>query len=75
MEFPPIVWPSFIKFIKNWMFANFIIRPYFDHEFSLQEFIEASKHAVEVCSIFYIPGNKFTLFLDFNYISYNFIFT
>lgn len=49
MEFPPIVWPSFIKFIKNWMFANFIIRPYFDQEFSLHEFIEASKHAVQVC--------------------------
>lgn len=48
MEFPPIVWPSFIKFIKNWMFANFIIRPYFDSEFNLNEFIEASKHAVQV---------------------------
>lgn len=52
MEFPPVVWPSFIKFIKNWMFANFIIRPYFEPEFSLQEFIEASKHAVQVCFIF-----------------------
>lgn len=49
MEFPPIVWPSFIKFVKNWMFANFIIRPYFEPEFSLNEFIEASKHAVQVC--------------------------
>ena len=48
MEFPPIVWPSFLKFIKNWMFANFIIRPYFDQEFNLHEFIEASKHAVQV---------------------------
>ncbi|CAG4965940.1 unnamed protein product [Colias eurytheme] len=50
MEFPPIVWPSFIKFIKNWMFATFIIRPYFDQEFNLSEFIEASKHAVQVVS-------------------------
>ncbi|XP_026748490.1 uncharacterized protein LOC113509370 [Galleria mellonella] len=50
MEFPPVVWPSFIKFIKNWMFANFIIRPYFEPEFSLGEFIEASKHAVQVVS-------------------------
>lgn len=48
MEFPPVVWPSFIKFIKNWMFANLIIRPYFEPEFSLSEFIEASKHAVQV---------------------------
>lgn len=48
MEFPPIMWPSFINFIKNWMFANFIIRPYFDQEFSLNEFIDASKHAVQV---------------------------
>ncbi|CAG9122241.1 hypothetical protein JYU34_020462 [Plutella xylostella] len=50
MEFPPIVWPSFIKYIKNWMFANFIIRPYFDQEFSLNEFIDASKFAVQVVS-------------------------
>ncbi|XP_013147843.1 PREDICTED: uncharacterized protein C2orf47 homolog, mitochondrial [Papilio polytes] len=50
MEFPPVMWPSFIKYIKNWMFANFIIRPYFDQEFSLNEFIEASKHAVQVVS-------------------------
>lgn len=48
MEFPPVVWPSFIKFVKNWMFANLIIRPYFDNDFRLQEFIEASKHAVQV---------------------------
>lgn len=48
MEFPPIVWPSVMKFIKNWMFANFIIRPYFDPEFSLNEFVEASKYAVQV---------------------------
>lgn len=48
MEFPPVVWPSFIKFIKNWIYANFIIRPYFETEFSLKEFVEASKHAVEV---------------------------
>lgn len=52
MEFPPVVWPSFLKFVKNWMFANFIIRPYFDREFNLHEFIEASKHAVEVCNVF-----------------------
>lgn len=50
MEFPPVVFPSVIKFIKNWMFTNFIIRPYFEQEFSLQEFIEASKHAVQVVS-------------------------
>ncbi|XP_023937293.1 m-AAA protease-interacting protein 1, mitochondrial [Bicyclus anynana] len=50
MEFPPIIWPSVLKFIKNWMFANFIIRPYFDNEFSLNEFIEASKYAVQVVS-------------------------
>ncbi|XP_041971432.1 uncharacterized protein LOC121727589 [Aricia agestis] len=50
MEFPPVVWPSVLKFIKNWMYVNFIIRPYFEQEFSLNSFIEASKHAVEVVS-------------------------
>ncbi|CAH2058128.1 unnamed protein product, partial [Iphiclides podalirius] len=50
MEFPPVIWPSLIKYIKNWMFANFIIRPYFDQDFSLSDFIEASKHAVQVVS-------------------------
>lgn len=48
MDFPPIVWPSILNFVKNWMFSNFIIRPYFEQEFSLYEFIEGSKHAVQV---------------------------
>lgn len=59
MEFPPVVWPSFIKFIKNWMFANFIIRPYFDQEFSLHEFIEGSKHAVQVFKIMFTYSESY----------------
>lgn len=50
MDFPLIVWPSFIKFIKNWMFANLIIRPYFENDFNLNEFIQASKQAVQIVS-------------------------
>lgn len=56
MDFPPIIWPSFIKFIKNWLFANFIIRPYFENDFNLPDFVEASKHAVQV---FYFYLNVF----------------
>lgn len=69
MEFPPVVWPSFVKFIKNWMFANFIIRPYFESEFNLREFIEASKHAVEVCFAY----NAYLQHLSKNFL--HFIFT
>lgn len=71
MEFPPVVWPSFFKFIKNWMFANFIIRPYFESEFSLYDFVEASKHAVEVCSLLlrlcmYAKENNYSNFCLFS---------
>jgi hypothetical protein len=43
MEFPEIVWPSVIKTLRNWILANLIIKPYFDHEFGLPDFILGSK--------------------------------
>ncbi|XP_063239284.1 m-AAA protease-interacting protein 1, mitochondrial [Bacillus rossius redtenbacheri] len=50
MDFPPIVWPSPLKTIKNWILSRFIITPYFDREFSIAEFAEGSKQAVEAVS-------------------------
>lgn len=50
MDFPNIVWPSVFKTIKNWIMINFIIRPYFDQEFSMPDFVSGSKQAVEVVS-------------------------
>lgn len=48
MSFPAIVWPSLFKSLKNLILTTFIIKPYFDVEFSLPEFVQASKKAVEV---------------------------
>nr|XP_040239731.2 m-AAA protease-interacting protein 1, mitochondrial [Anopheles coluzzii] len=50
MDFPQLVWPSVIKTIRNWIMVHFIIRPYFDREFSLPEFIQGTKQALQVVS-------------------------
>lgn len=49
MKFPEIVWPSLLKSLRNFILTNFIIKPYFDREFNLPDFINGSKKAVEVC--------------------------
>lgn len=43
MTFPPIVWPRFMNAIRNWFFITFIIKPYFDKEFSMNDFILGAK--------------------------------
>ncbi|GLV40614.1 uncharacterized protein CBL_04416 [Carabus blaptoides fortunei] len=50
MEFPEIVWPSIIKSLRNFILTTFIIKPYFDRDFNLPEFVAGSKKAVEVVS-------------------------
>lgn len=42
MDFPQVVWPSVFKTMRNWILSNFIIMRYFDPEFRLSEFINAS---------------------------------
>ena len=51
MEFPNLVWPSVFKTIKNWIMVNFIVKPYFDQEFTMTDFVDGTKHALHV----YIP--------------------
>lgn len=48
MEFPKLIWPSLLKTIKNWILVNFIVRPYFDHEFNMPGFVNGSKQAIQV---------------------------
>lgn len=48
MEFPQIIWPSLLKTMKNWILVNFIIRPYFDREFNMPDFVNGTKHALQV---------------------------
>ncbi|XP_052895291.1 m-AAA protease-interacting protein 1, mitochondrial [Anopheles moucheti] len=50
MDFPQLVWPSVIKTIRNWIMVHFIIRPYFDREFALPDFIQGAKQALQVVS-------------------------
>uniref|UniRef100_A0A182PCA5 Tim44-like domain-containing protein n=1 Tax=Anopheles epiroticus TaxID=199890 RepID=A0A182PCA5_9DIPT len=50
MDFPHLVWPSVIKTVRNWIMVHFIIRPYFDREFSLPDFIQGAKQALQVVS-------------------------
>lgn len=46
MNSSPIIWPSIIRSFKNVIFSYFIIKPYMDHDFDLNEFILGSKKAV-----------------------------
>lgn len=48
MDFPKIIWPSLLKTIKNWILVNFIVRPYFDQEFNMPNFVFGAKHALQV---------------------------
>lgn len=48
-DFPKLIWPSFIKSIRNFILATFIIKPYLDKEFTLPDFVTGSKKAVEAC--------------------------
>jgi len=48
MDFPEIVWPSALNTLKNWITIQFIIRPYFDSEFQLKDFIYGAKQALQV---------------------------
>jgi len=50
MEFPEIIWPSLFKSIKNWIMINFVIRPYFDREFELPDFVKGTEQALQVVS-------------------------
>lgn len=50
MDFTEIVWPSLFKSIKNWILVTFIIRPYFDNNFQMQEFVAGSNQALEIIS-------------------------
>lgn len=58
MNFPVVVWPSLFRSFKNLILTTFIIKPYFDVEFSLPEFVQASKKAVEVIN--YLVHNVFS---------------
>jgi hypothetical protein len=50
MEGEPLVWPKLINSLRNWFFINFVIRPYMDREFSIQEFEKGAREAVAVIS-------------------------
>lgn len=51
MNFPEIMWPSVIKSIRNFILSTFIIKPYFDKDFNLPDFVRGSKQALEVDNI------------------------
>ncbi|XP_053695226.1 m-AAA protease-interacting protein 1, mitochondrial [Sabethes cyaneus] len=50
MDFPELIWPSVVKSVKNWIMVHFIIRPYFDREFNLPDFIRGAKQALQIVS-------------------------
>ena len=52
-----IMKPSLLKIITNKISANFIITPYFDNEFNLEEFKAGAEHAIVAVSSALANGN------------------
>ncbi|XP_050296342.1 m-AAA protease-interacting protein 1, mitochondrial [Anthonomus grandis grandis] len=50
MDVPVRPWPSILKSFKNFFVTALIIKPYFDPEFNLSDFVQGSKRAVQVVS-------------------------
>ncbi|GAB6032444.1 hypothetical protein CHUAL_011082 [Chamberlinius hualienensis] len=50
MDFPEIKWPGFFKSLKNIILTKLIVRPYFDQEFSIDEFNVGARKAFLVVS-------------------------
>ncbi|XP_014097581.1 m-AAA protease-interacting protein 1, mitochondrial isoform X1 [Bactrocera oleae] len=50
MDFPETLWPSTINTLRNWILIQFIIRPYFDREFTIKDFVYGAKHALQIIS-------------------------
>jgi len=46
MDFPRLMWPKVMNTIRNWFFSYFVIKPYFDNEFSIKDFMQGA-HEVE----------------------------
>ncbi|ALC42368.1 CG3776 [Drosophila busckii] len=61
MDFPEIIWPSALNTIKNWITVQFIIRPYFDNEFQIKDFIFGAKQALQVVSSKLVSGDLSSL--------------
>jgi hypothetical protein len=60
MNFPEIVWPSVIKTFRNWILTNILIKPYFDQEFGLPDFILGSKQVYAVVLYLALHSSVFT---------------
>ncbi|XP_011194955.1 m-AAA protease-interacting protein 1, mitochondrial [Zeugodacus cucurbitae] len=56
MDFPETLWPSTINTLRNWILIQFIIRPYFDREFTIKDFVCGAKHALQIISTKLVNG-------------------
>ena len=61
MDFPVPTTPRFTNTIRNFIFSNFIIKPYYDNEFDKSNFLEGAKSAVEFISQSLSEGDFETL--------------
>lgn len=61
MNIPQVVWPSVFKSLHNFILSTFIIKPYFDREFSLADFVLGAKKALEVCIYLISKGRAIAL--------------
>lgn len=67
MNFPEIMWPSFFNSIRNWILVQFVIRPHFDRDFYLNDFVAGAKKAIQVqpTSCPFVPAPSCDLMIFF----------
>ena len=61
MDFPVPTYPRLTNTIRNFIFSNFIIKPYYDSQFDKSNFLEGAKYAVEFVSQSLSEGDFETL--------------
>ncbi|KAF7279685.1 hypothetical protein GWI33_006846 [Rhynchophorus ferrugineus] len=50
MTFPHLIWPSTFNVFQSFLLTTFIIKPFYDAEFKIADFVKGSKKALEVIS-------------------------
>lgn len=46
----PVIWPSVFQTLKSMFISTIIIKPYFDPEFTIKDFVEGAKQAISFVS-------------------------
>ncbi|GIY86403.1 m-AAA protease-interacting protein 1, mitochondrial [Caerostris darwini] len=57
MSFTPVLYPSLMLCIKNWILTKFIIQPYLDTDFRMKDFNNGAKQALVIVASYLSKGD------------------